>query len=229
MGKDTTLMGDPRDFKTTHWSLVRGARDTRAMGSLIRLYWKPLYYYVRRRGYSREMAKDVVQGFLTGLLERGAILKADRARGRFRTFLRASINNFIRDQNKKASRKKRSPSRLVLSLDFRSGESDYPFQVREGEPPERVLDRAWAQSIWEDSIAHLKGENEHLRAFNLYLNKSTYARISRKTGLTKPAAKMAVHRLKVQLRELIISRIKETVSSEKDLKAEIAEFRSLLS
>ena len=220
---------DADNFKTTQWNLVRAASDQGALEALIRIYWKPLYFYVRHHGHDHEGAKDVVQSFLMDLMERGAILKADPARGRFRTFLRAALANFLKDWSKTAGRQKRRPGRHVLSLDFKRGETDYKVQVAKGETPERVLNRAWARSLWDDSLADLKGEVAHLEAFRLYLGNVDYPEIAKKTGLSDSAAKVAVHRMKQQLRDIITARIRETVGSEDELQSELAEFRSLLS
>jgi RNA polymerase sigma factor (sigma-70 family) len=220
---------DPANFKTTQWNLVRAANDSDALEALIRIYWKPLYFFVRHHGHDRESAKDVVQAFLMDLMERGAIPKADPARGRFRTFLRASMMNFLRDWSKNAARQKRRPGRHILSLDFKRGETDYHLQVAGSETPERVLNRAWARSLWDDALSQLRGERPHLEAFDLYLKDADYPAIAAKTGLSESASKVAVHRMKAQLRELITSRIRETVTSEADLQAELAEFKSLLS
>jgi RNA polymerase sigma-70 factor (ECF subfamily) len=228
MKRDTTILKGPQGFQTTQWTLVQSAGDAKAMEALIRLYWKPLYFFVRHHGHDREEAKDIVQGFLTDLLERGAILKADPARGRFRTFLRAAMTNFLRDRAKAETRKKRKASRPVLSLDFARGEREYSIQVAAGESPERVLDRAWARSLWEDALARLEGEPAHLAAFRMYLTDAGYAAIAKETGLSEGAAKVAVHRLKARFKELILERMRETVSSAGELNAEVAEFKSLL-
>jgi RNA polymerase sigma-70 factor (ECF subfamily) len=170
----------------------------------------------------------VVQAFLIDLMERGAIPKADPARGRFRTFLRASMMNFLKDWSKSAARQKRRPSRRLLSLDFKRGETDYHLHVTGGETPERVLNRAWARSLWEDALSQLVGDRANLEAFHLYLQEVDYPTIAAKTGLSEAAAKVAVHRLKSQLRDLITRRIRETVTCQEDLQAELAEFKSLL-
>jgi RNA polymerase sigma factor (sigma-70 family) len=220
---------DPENFKTTQWNLVRAANDTDALEALIRIYWKPLYFFVRHHGHDSESAKDVVQAFLMDLMERGAIPKADPARGRFRTFLRAAMMNFLKDWFKNAARQKRRPGKHLLSLDFKRGETDYHLQVAGGEAPERVLNRAWARSLWDDALSQLKGDRVHLEAFDLYLKNADYPAIAAKTGLSESTAKVVVHRMKAQLRELITRRIRETVTSEEDLQAELFEFKSLLS
>src|SRR5688572_10181335 len=93
----------PRDagvFATTHWSIVRLAGDaatsesSAALDRLCRQYWQPLYYFVRRKGYSEADAKDLVQGFFARLLEKGLVGAADQERGRFRTFLLTALDNY---------------------------------------------------------------------------------------------------------------------------------------
>jgi hypothetical protein len=83
--------------------------------------------------------------------------------------------------------------------------------------------------LWKTSLTKLQGDSAHIEAFNLYLGGMDYLQISQKTGLSESAAKTAVHRLKGQLRDIIVSHIRDTVSSEADLEAEVAEFMSLLS
>jgi RNA polymerase sigma-70 factor (ECF subfamily) len=226
---DTQIMGDQRHFPTTSWNLVQSSRNIKALDTLIKVYWKPLYFFVRQRGFDNETAKDIVQGFLTSLMERDAFSRADPSRGRFRTFLLAALTNFLKDRSKAQSRKKRASAGPLFSLDFSSGETEFALQVTQGETPETVLNRAWARSLWKHSLSELDGEAPHLEAFRLYLADHDSATIARKTGLTESAAKSAIHRLKGKLRDLIMGHIRDTVSNEEDLRAEVAEFKSLLS
>ncbi len=226
---DTQIMGERYDFPTTSWTLVRAAKDVRALERLITLYWKPLYFFVRQRGYSNENAKDLVQGFLTHFLEHHAFSKADPARGRFRGYLLAALENYMKDALKAQARTKRGGDETIFSLDFAQGETEYAREVERGEPPEAVLNRAWARGLWRHALKELQGRPEHLKAFQLYLADADYPEICRETGLSPNAARTAVHRLKGQLRELLLGHIRETVSNETDLKIEVEEFKSLLS
>ncbi|MFN3485503.1 MAG: RNA polymerase sigma factor [Planctomycetota bacterium] len=225
---DTQMMGSQARFQTTQWSLVRASEDVKALDDLISIYWKPLYFYVRRRGYGNEAAKDIVQEFLTGLLERGAIARADPSRGRFRTFLLTSLGRFLQDWAKTAGRKKRGAGQTILSLDFAAGEREYALEVAAGDPPERVLHRAWARSLWERSIAQLEGEPSHREAFRLYLADADYKTIAARTGLSEAAAKTAVHRIKAQLKEIVLGHLRRTASSEQEVQAELSDFLALL-
>jgi len=229
MDSDTNLMGKQMRFQTTRWNLVRSASDRHSLDELITLYWKPLYFYVRQHGYDNETAKDIVQGFLTGLLERRAILKADPARGRFRTFLLSALSNYLKDWSKAGGRRKRGGGQATLSLDFARGEREYSLNGHQGESPELLLNRAWAMGLWERSLRELTGTPEQLQAFSLYRSGKDYRTISMVTGLTEPEVAASLRRLKLQLKSIITSHIRETVSSSEELDAELAEFKSLLS
>lgn len=113
----SSAVGQPL-FATTHWSVVLAAADQKspeAAGALEQLcltYWRPLYVYVRRRGYGMEDAQDLTQGFLSDFLSKGAFDLADPARGRFRTFVLKSLQHFLTDEWKRAHRIKRGGGKL---------------------------------------------------------------------------------------------------------------------
>jgi len=226
---DTTAMGNQVGFQTTKWNLVQTASHVESLDALISIYWKPLYFFVRQHGYDNETSKDIVQEFLATLLERHSILKADPARGRFRTFLLTALANFLKDWVKASSAQKRGSGRPNLPIDFAQGEADYGLQAAKGDNPELVLNRAWAKSLWERSLSEIEGEPAHLAAFKLYLSGADYKTITERTGLSEGAATMAVRRLKARIKDIVIGHIRETVSSEQELAAEVAEFKSLLS
>lgn len=226
---DTSLMGDQVRFQTTQWNLVKQSKDAAALDFLIRTYWKPLYFFVRQRGVDNESAKDLVQSFLTAFLERQSFEKADPSRGRFRTYLLACFENFLRDQNRAARSRRRKGLAEVLPFDFNSGELDYQRSRARQESPVLALNRAWARSLWEQSLAELRADPRHLEAFALYRNREDLRTVSKKTGLSVAAAQSAISRLRSQLREILVRHIGETVSSEEDLRAELSEFVTLLS
>ncbi len=225
---DTQMMGNDIHFPTTSWTLVRSSANLKALNSLVSVYWKPLYFFVRQQGYPNETAKDIVQEFLKSLMEREAFKRADPARGRFRTFLLAALSNFLKDRAKAESRQKRGGEQTIFSLDFAQGESEFARDVARGESPETILNRAWACSLWRHALDELKGDAAHLEAFRLYLADTDYASICAKTGLTEAAAKTGVHRLKGQLREIVTGHLRATAANEEDLETELAEFLALL-
>lgn len=229
MDSDTKLMGPQSRFQTTRWNLVRSARDRASLDELIRIYWKPLYFFVRQHGHDNETSKDIVQGFLAQLMERQALLRADPSRGRFRTFLLAALRNYLKDWSKAGARRKRGGGRPVFSLDFTRGESDYLLHGGTDETPERLLNRAWAVSLWDRSLTELRAAPMQVQAFKLYLEEKDYRTIAAATGLTEPEVAATLRRLKLDLKNIIIGHIRETVTTADELDAELAEFKSLLS
>ena len=119
---------NPHGFATTQWSIVlaagkvddREAQD--ALNQLCESYWYPLYAYVRRRVDNVDDAQDLTQAFFVHLLEKGAVARADRSRGRFRAFLLTAVKNFLANEWQKKHAQKRGDHRLKLSLDYDAGE-----------------------------------------------------------------------------------------------------------
>jgi hypothetical protein len=92
--KDTQMMGDRNRFPTTSWNLVKTARKVEALDTLIQVYWKPLYFFVRQKGYDNETSKDMV-GLPHHADAAGRVREGRPSRGRFRTFLLAALTNFL--------------------------------------------------------------------------------------------------------------------------------------
>jgi RNA polymerase sigma-70 factor (ECF subfamily) len=226
--QDTEILGQRVSFQKTSWDLVRAARSAEAMDGLIRIYWKPLYFFVRQKGYDNETAKDMVQDFLTSALERHTLQKADPRRGRFRTFLLAALSNFIKDWNRSSARLKRGGGHALLSLDFEGGEQEYSLEMATTQTPEGLFHRAWAQALLAQCISELKGKPSHLRAFELLIRGSGYGEICRETGLNESAAKTAVHRLRQQLRNILLGYIGRPGGDARDVELALAEFASCL-
>src|SRR5207249_4411965 len=121
---DHQVIGIPHggpQFTTTHWSVVLSAVDRAspdseaALARLCQTYWYPLYAYVRRRGNSPEDAQDLTQSFFASLLEKKYLERADRGRGRFRTFLLSSLENFLHNEKDRASAQKRGGGHTLVS------------------------------------------------------------------------------------------------------------------
>src|SRR5262245_50814976 len=152
-------------FATTHWSVVlaAGGADTPAVNAaletLLRAYWKPLYFYLRQRGQTHHNAEDLVQAFFRRFLEKDAVREASRQRGRFRSFLLASLKNFLANEHDYAVTLKRGGSQPHLSLnDAAVVEAAASELVAGGSPPEQVFDREWAQIVFDHALQRLERE-----------------------------------------------------------------------
>jgi DNA-directed RNA polymerase specialized sigma24 family protein len=144
-------------FATTHWSVVltAGRRDTTraqaALETLCRTYWYPLYAYIRRRGHSPEDAQDLTQEFFARLLGQNWVGRADRQRGRFRSFLLSVMNHFLAGEWDKARAKKRGGGIRPISLEIGGTETRYQLEPPDTVTAERVFSRAALSAMSEKS------------------------------------------------------------------------------
>src|SRR3989442_3158752 len=161
--RDSASVPDLR-FTTTHWSVVlmAGQADSpqanEALEKLCRIYWYPLYVYVRRQGNSPEDAQDLTQIFFSRLLEKNYFAKADRDRGEFRTFLLRSLKNFLVNEWKRAGRLKRGGDLTLLSFDANVAEERYAGEQIDESNPDAAYEQRWAVTLIEHGLATLRRE-----------------------------------------------------------------------
>ncbi|MBL7043979.1 MAG: sigma-70 family RNA polymerase sigma factor [Pirellulaceae bacterium] len=232
-------------FVTTHWSLViaAGQRESpesaAALVTLCTTYWYPLYAFVRRQGYRTEDAQDLTQAFFAKLLEKNYIGDADQQRGRFRSFLLASLKRFLSNERDYARAKKRGGGRPVISLDFESAESRYNHEPADTMTAERLFERRWALTLLDQVLNRL--HDEYAAAGNLPLferlkefltaerRTAPYRVVAHQAGMTEGAVKVAVHRLRKRYRQLLEEEIAQTVSRADDVQDELYQLFTSLS
>jgi RNA polymerase sigma-70 factor (ECF subfamily) len=228
---------DRGQFTTTRWSLVLEAgesgsdRSERALAELCERYWYPLYAYVRRRGHDTDDARDLTQAFFAKLLEKRDLRVADPRRGRFRTFLLASMKNFLAGEWRRESTLRRGGGVELLSLDFDSAEARYEKEPAHDLTPEAIYERRWAFRLLEQAVADLRneyGQSGKLELFDAlkgFLGSGEqilpYAELSRRFGQSEGALRTAVSRLRTRWRERLRQLVAETVESEAELREEM--------
>jgi RNA polymerase sigma factor (sigma-70 family) len=215
-------------FATTQWTVVLAAGQKRsrqaeqALEELCRTYWYPLYAYVRRRGLTHEDAEDIVQAFFARLLEKNYLEGLSSEKGKFRSFLLASIKNFLANEWRRAGRLKRGAGVAPLSLDWQSGDTRYQIDPPDQCSPDKLFDRAWAVTLLERVIARLRDECvkegklkqfEELKPFLMLGKKAIpYDRAAAALGMTEGTVRVAVHRLRREYRRLLREEITGTLS-----------------
>ena len=159
----TTTRGYDSAFHTTHWTEIFDARSAdeprrrEALEHLLRRYWKPVYCYLRCKGYDRETAKDLTQGFFCEVvLGRGLIEKADRAKGRFRTFLLTALGRYTADVRRIEKAKRRTPEGGLVRLEGIDG-LKVPGHLH-GATPNEAFEYAWASSLLDHVLAEVAGK-----------------------------------------------------------------------
>lgn len=231
-------------FQTTHWSVVLAAGEPghpasqKALAELCRNYWYPLYAFVRRKGRLPEEAKDLTQDFFAVVLEKNYFGDADRERGRFRTFLLAAADNFLRNDWAKHQTLKRGGGVTFVSFETDVAEARYLREPADGETPEKLFDRRWAVSLLETVMERLRDEfrraekAEQFQTLEVFLSgekqPSSYAEAAAKLNLSEGAVRVAVHRLRQRYGELLRYEIASTLAEPKDVDDELRHLFAVL-
>jgi len=220
--------GNAAAFVTTHWSVVLAAKDGteskagEAMAYLCRTYWYPLYAYLRRKGCNEPDAQDLVQGFFAHLLSHHSIDHVAPERGKFRSFLLASLNHFMADQRDHAQARKRGGGREIVSIDETDAEGRYRAEPMDERSPDQLFERRWAMTVLQQVLTLLETEYSasgkaqlfgEIRPFLLGDKQNgTYAVAAARLGLSESAVKMATSRMRGRYRKLFRESIARTVA-----------------
>ncbi len=233
------------DFVTTNWTMVMAAGSSstaerlRALESLFRIYWRPLYAYIRRAGYGVEDAQDLTQSFVSHLLSKGALSVADRERGRFRSFLLTALKHYLIDDVRRRSAAKRGGGQVMEPLGD-DAEEQYQLELADSASPDVLYDRGWARAVLAEALARLRAEytsSAHGPGFEtlkdyIWGERSgvSCAEMGRELGgMTEEAVKKAVQRMRRRFGELLREQVGGTLSTPMDLDDELRYLLSLLS
>lgn len=234
-----------REFRSTHWSVVLAAGDssaretTAALEKLCRAYWYPLYAFVRRQGWDEHDSQDLTQAFFAYLLEKKGVARADPQKGKFRSFLLASLTNFLNNERDKRQRLKRGGGLEIVPLDVEPGEARYRAEPAAGDTPERQFERQWAQTVVEAAVAKLQqefasgGQADRFLVLKDFLmgdaETLSYADAGAKLGLSVPAVTSAIHRFRGRFREMFRDEIANTLENPQNTEEEIRYLLAALS
>jgi RNA polymerase sigma factor (sigma-70 family) len=231
-------------FEQTRWSIVLAAKNSAdttfardALGKLCMTYWYPLYAFVRREGKNAHDAQDLTQEFFARLLEKNWLGGVDRGRGRFRSWLLASLKHFLANEWDKSRAQKRGSGHALIPLDTGDAESRYSHEPADSATADKLYDRRWALAVLDTVLARLRdefsaaGKAELFDALKPTLTgeKSPYADIAARLAMTEGAVKVAVHRLRERYRDLIRAEIAETVAAPDEVEDELRHLLAALS
>lgn len=222
-------------FATTRWTVVLGASgaDTPharvALEDLCRTYWRPVYAFVRRQGHRPHDAQDLTQEFFGRLLAAGSLGQVDPARGRFRSFLLASLKHHLANAWDRAQALKRGGAFRIVPLEAQAAADETRCGAAEEVPdvtgaaasPERAYDRQWALALLDRVMDRLRAEHETAGKVTFFeqlrvtltadRGSVPYVELGARLGLSEGAVKVAVHRLRARYRELLREEIAGTL------------------
>jgi DNA-directed RNA polymerase specialized sigma24 family protein len=226
-------------FRTTQWSVVLLSAQSQAPGSqaalaeLCRLYWFPLYGFVRRRGYNPDDARDLTQGFFLHLLEHKTLTHIDPSKGKFRSFLLASLQKFLSLEATRSRCLKRGGAIEFVFLDAKSAEERYQLEPLDALTPEIIFDARWGMTLLAEAKSRLGEEYaangksstfETLKAFLDVENRKeppSYETAANALRIGVAAVKSLIHRLRGQYSAFVREEIARTVPDASDIDAEI--------
>lgn len=226
----------PPRFSTTRWTLVLeagadGKAREAALDEFCRIYWYPVYAFIRRRGTESEAAKDLTQGFFEKLLRQDWIAGVERRETRFSTRLCATLKNFLASEFRRETAQKRGGTDRPVSLDLMLAETWYGAELETGETPERIFDRRWAQAVLEAGLRRLTADCTAMGKGNLYAvlhpflsrepEEGDYQEAGKQLGIDRRAVAVAVFRLRKQFQVMVRAEVAEGLEDRSRLDEEM--------
>jgi RNA polymerase sigma-70 factor (ECF subfamily) len=238
-----TAEHNPGRFNTTRWSVVLSCADSGiesaaandALSELCKTYWRPIFAYICRRGYSTQDAEDLTQDFFASLLQGPLLRRADPERGRFRALLLKALQDFLGHATEKRDTQKRGGGVKFVSWDDWMAEAPSQLsisaQALNSWTPEQLFDLRWAATVVEQALRHLREECQGKKRLRLFETLSphlavdradvSYHNLATTLGIKESAVKKQLHNLRRRYRWLICDEVAQTVENPNDVEGEI--------
>lgn len=221
------------EFPPTRWSVVRRASEAvsarAALGDLCEAYWYPLYAFLRRTGTESEAAADLVQEFCAELLEHGGLEGADPARGAFRHYVLGALRHFVQNRRREERAVKRGGK--VLHWSMEDAEECYGRLASLADSPQRIFERTWALAVLDRARTRLGNEYRARGRADLFDalgpaigdagTTGPQAALAERLGTTTGALKVALHRMRQRLRDLVRDEVAQTLEDPVEVEAEL--------
>jgi RNA polymerase sigma factor (sigma-70 family) len=230
-------------FGATPWSIVVDAgattepRAQKALTELCRIYWRPIYAYLRRSGYDTHDAQGLTQSFFHHLLENETLCRVSRDKGRFRSFLIGALKLCLADEQARQHTLKRGSGINFISTDELEAEELHELRADRGVPPDEILDARWTGVLLERALENVRLEldaEEKQKTFEVLSpflagDKPTvsYEEVAKNLGISLGAVKTQIHRLRERFAAAVRSEVMQTVAAPHELENELRELRDV--
>jgi RNA polymerase sigma-70 factor (ECF subfamily) len=240
----------PGRFNTTRWSVVLSCADSgiesaaayQGLSELCYMYWRPIFAFICRRGYSTQDAEDLTQDFLSSLIEGPLLKRADPERGRFRSLLLKALQDFLGHAHEKCQARKRGGDVKFVSWDDWMAEApsqlSISVQALNSWSPEQLFDLRWAATVAEQALRRLREECAARGRFRLFDTLSpclmadredvSCQTLARTLGITETAVAKQLHNLRRRYRWLLCDEVAQTVADPSDVDGEIRHLCAML-
>src|SRR5467141_823712 len=234
-----TLQEGGAAFQTTHWTVVLRAGETqsdssakKALSNFCEAYWPPLYTFVRHRGHASAEAQDLVQGFFAHVLEQNTLSRADREKGKLRTFLLGSFQNYLFNEYDRARALKRGGGRQVVSIEEHLPEAEAAMLATSHLSDARCYDLVWASTIvsraWHtlQSAFVAEGKAEWLEELRPFVAGGSVVPLNQEEAAARLGVPIAtlrtwLSRLRQRYRDALRMEVASTVSDPADVDQEL--------
>ena len=244
-----TVHGQSDPFAPTHWSVIIAAGRSEvdpelaraALAQLCQTYWAPLYSFVRSRGYTVHDAQDLTQSFFVYLIEHKIYARADRQKGKFRSFLLASLKNFLADASDRERTLKRGGAHDFVPLrEEQIEEAESLFRTHSDAASEdRVFERTWAEALVASGLERLsadykvEGKEKLFQELKICLTGGAeplprYADLAERLGTIESTLRSHITRLRARYREALRAEVRRTVETEAEVDGELRELLRVL-
>jgi DNA-directed RNA polymerase specialized sigma24 family protein len=230
-------------FEETAWSVVlaagekSGARARVALAELCRVYWRPIYTYLRRRGYEVEDAQDLTQSFFQHMLENATLRRASRDKGRFRNFLLGALKLCLADEHLRRHALKRGGAFHFISVHELEAEEMHHLQMSKELSADELLDARWAGVLLERALARVRaefvaaGKTTTFETLSIFLDGDkphvSYDQIATALNVSLGSVKTLIHRLRQKFAAALRREIMQTVSAPHEIEDELRRLRAL--
>jgi RNA polymerase sigma-70 factor (ECF subfamily) len=230
-------------FVTTRWSIVLASANSRAdeqegreaLAQLCQTYWRPVFAFICRRGYSVPDAQDLTQDFFVKVLKGRLLKRADPDRGRFRSLLLKALQDFLVNVGERRQAEKRGGDAQFVSWDEWIAETpsylSLSAQAVSAWPAERIFDLRWAATAAEHALRQLGEECENRgcrRVFDVLSDclaaerqDISYQKLSKTLGVPEASVKRLVRELRVRFRDLLRAEVAQTLEEPQDVDQEL--------
>lgn len=247
------MYGQAEPFAPTQWSVILAAGKSQtnpeasraALAQLCETYWPPLYSYLRARGHSKHDAQDLTQGFFAFLIERKIYTRADRLKGKFRSFLLASLKNFLSDARDREQALKRGGGYQFVPLHESQTEAAETLLKESSSPGHGAMDedllfeRSWAETLVTATLDRVaatyqaEGKESFFQELQAFLKVGaaplpTYPELAARLGVAESTLRSHVTRLRSRYREVLRAEVRRTVKSEAEVDGELRELLRVL-
>ena len=223
-------------FTTTHWSVVLEARGEspaaqEALEKLCRIYWRPIYSFLRREGISADDAQDLTQGFFASLLEHRNLNAVRKEQGRLRSYLLGALKYFVGEERRRAMAIKRGKGQRLIPLEELRADERFAMEPADPLTADLIYERRWASTLLERALNLLKDEYHTAGNADLFdslkqllpgePDAPPQKHIAEKLGMTENAVRQAFYRFRQRYQTLLREEIAHTVATPGDIEDEL--------